>query len=87
MTRTTKNKICGILPQEISKYFENVFIHVPTLQGNEQNSTWADIQTTLILVSLAQYLISLMQDSSALEYNITGQVGSSHIMLCLLALE
>lgn len=42
--------------------------------------TWAGIQTTLILVSLAQYFISLIQYSSALEYNITGQVVGSHIV-------
>jgi len=48
---------------------------------------WADNQTTLILVSLAQYFTSLIQYSSALEYNITGQVESSHIMLCVLALN
>ena len=88
MTRTTKNiKYVAYYYKESVNILRMYSYMYSNCKEMNRTRTSANIQTTLILVSLAQYLISLIQDSSALEYNITGQVESSHIILCLLALE
>jgi hypothetical protein len=65
MTRTTKNiKYVAYYYKKsvnILRMYSYMYSHCKEMN---RICTWADIQTTLLLVSLAQYFISLRQDSS-----------------------